>query len=134
MGRKTTGEHFFDHLTLIQWLGAYQGPPLPSEEIARQMNCCWATVKPNMQLLEKLGMVRRQVQPQDHRSFEWVPLYNITQRETNAPNGKPSLQAYLDSRGLTNTKPPHLTQAEWEQVQQSVNTSLQQNQLGGIKP
>lgn len=135
MPRKVAGAVFFDHLTLIKWLGEYQGPPISSEEIARQMGYEWSTVRAWMQVLQKLGMVRMQPNAQDHRRLEWISLYNITQRETNAPiKVKPSLQAYLDSRGLSPTKPPHLTQAEWEQVQRSAEASSQQNRLGGIKP
>lgn len=135
MGRRKTGEQFFDHLTLIQWLGSYDGPPIPSEEIARQMTCHWETAKPWMQTLEKLGMVRSQSNPRDARRTEWVPLYNITQRELNKPTKeKPSLQAYLDTRGITSPKPDHMTQEQWDHVQYSVARSNKQNDLGGNAP
>lgn len=94
MGHNSTGQMFFEHLTLIKWLGEYQGPPIPSEEIARQMCCHWATARVSMQTLEKLGMVKQVRSEHDKRMVAWVPLYSIKLRESEA-------EALAKVRGLT---------------------------------
>lgn len=73
---------FFDHLTLIKYLGESDGTPISPAEIERQTSIAQRSLIPCLRTLESLGMVKL-VPPvgDQRRAPHWASLFTVNVKE-----------------------------------------------------